>query len=318
MRHVVFAALALVLVAGCGRDRNRWTEADSQAAAKAPPPAANATAGGDVTDPRTKRIMLFAPTAVGPLTAVFPEARLDFPHRMAEKVDVLMPEYDARVGEVLPDSGAPRWNEGRVPATAGVHVVILTRILDLRLDKGQPGVVARPDRVEAIVEVTALNVDGKQVWHKRAAAMVDAPTSPKTITAASRPESRAAYDALDAGLGALRGWLATQSDLVASPTRASEDPTPADALVEVEIDSDPPRADVLIDGVYRGTTPQKLKLPARALTVRIERQGHQPWERQITAQAGMRIQPALQPLAAATAPGEPAPAPTSTAAPAAP
>jgi hypothetical protein len=316
MRRTLPAFLAIVCLAGCGRAGNRWDEADASATGATPAGAAPAAAtdGASIDDRHAARIMLFAPVEVGPLAAIYPEARLDFAHRMAEKVDVLMREYDARVGESLPDSGAARWDEGRLPATGGVHVVVLARILDLRLHKGQPGVVARPDQVEAFVEVRAVNVEGKTVWRKRAGAAVDAPTSPKTITAAARPESRAAYDALDAGLGALRGWLATQPDLSDRPQRAWEDtaPSAAAALIEVEIDSDPGRADVLIDGIYRGTTPQKLKLPPHALKVRIERQGFLPWEREVTPQAGMTIQPALQPVAAPASsapPAVPAPVP---------
>ena len=319
MRPAIAVVLALSCVVGCGKDRNRWTEADAKAAEATPPPATTATDGGAVTAKVADRIMLFAPTEIGPLAAIYPEARLDFPHDMAEKVDVLMREYDGRVGELLPESGAPRWDESRVPATAGVHVVVLSRILELRLHKGQPGVAARPDRIEAIVEVRALNVDGKTVWRKRAGAEAEVPTSPKTITAAARPESRASYDALDAGLGALRGWLATQSDLVDRPTRASEEVVPAAAaLIEVEIDSDPAHADIFIDGVFRGSTPQKLKLPPRTLHVRIERKGYTTWEQpQVKPEPGMRIQPALQPVAAP--PAAPAPAaPPAAEAPAAP
>jgi len=325
MRSALAVIVTVFCLVGCTHDRNRWTEANAKAAEATPPPATSATDGAAVTGTRTEadRIMLFAPTEIGPLAAIYPEARLDFPHSMAEKVDVLMREYDGRVGESLPDSGAPRWDEGRVASTAGVHVVVLSRILELRLHKGQPGVAARPDRVEAIVEVRALNVAGETVWRKRAGADAEVPTSPKTITAAARPESRAAYDALDAGLGALRGWLATQSDLVARPPRASDEVIPAAAaLVEVEIDSEPAHADVFIDGVFRGSTPQKLKLPPRMLSVRIERKGYTTWEQpQVKPEAGMRIQPALQPIAApapAPVPASEAVAPPAAEAPAAP
>ena len=317
MRSALPVVLALSCLAGCSQERNRWTEAEAKAAEAAPQPAASATDGGGVNDKSAKRIMLFAPTDIGPLVAIYPAARLDFPHSMAQKVDVLMRESDGRVGELLPDSGAPRWDEGRVPATAGVHVVVLSRILELRVKKGQPGVTSRPDRVEAIVEVRALNVDGKTVWRKRAGAEADVPTSPKTLTASARPESRAAYDALDAGLGALRSWLATQSDLVARPASATDESAPAAAaLIEVEIDSEPARADIFIDGVFRGNTPQKLRLPPRPLAVRIERKGYVTWEQpQVKPEPGMRIQPALQPIAVPAAPAAPVAPPAAETAP---
>jgi hypothetical protein len=48
------------------------------------------------------------------------------------------------------------------------------------------------------------------------------------------------------------------------------------------------------------------------LAVRIERQGYQPWQRQLAPVLGMRIQPALEPVPGAhppeSTPAQPAPA----------
>jgi len=73
-----------------------------------------------------------------------------------------------------------------------------------------------------------------------------------------------------------------------------EGPAPtAEQLIEVEIASDPPGADVLIDGIFRGNTPCTLKLPARRLPIRLERPGYTPWERVTIPDPGMKIRPAL-------------------------
>ncbi len=63
--------------------------------------------------------------------------------------------------------------------------------------------------------------------------------------------------------------------------------------VSVLIESEPSGADVLIDGNLVGTTPAQVRLPAKALTLRLERQGFQPWERQFTPTAELKLKPVL-------------------------
>ena len=112
--------------------------------------------------------------------------------------------------------------------------------------------------------------------------------------AAAKPESRATWDACSVGLKSLFTWLEARPDLVATPHRASSDAPPG-TLVEVVVNSLPPNADILIDGELKGTTPRTLSLPARALTLRLERQGHRPYSRTFTPSAGLEIAPALEP-----------------------
>ena len=73
-------------------------------------------------------------------------------------------------------------------------------------------------------------------------------------------------------------------------------------LIDVAFDSDPSKADILIDGAFRGTTPQVLPLPGKEVTVSIERQGYQPWTRKLMPATGMKIQPALVALPPAAKP----------------
>lgn len=295
-RLLVLVALILA-AAGCTREKQRYDGATAPVDAKPVDP----------TSPdalRAKRIVLFAPVAIGPLAEVYPAARLDYAFALADRVDLVMHGYDGRVGEVLPDADAARWNEGRVPATAGANVVVLAQVVGLSMQKGAIGVGNRPDFHEAVVELRALDVNGALIYRKRAIGQADAVKTPKVVSPDGRPESRAVWDALDIALGDFRAYLSARNELASQPTRLNE--LPPGELVSVTIDSEPNKADVLIDGAFKGTTPLAIKLPPREVTVRIERQGFQPWMRAVTPSADMTIQPVLAP-AAAPAPAAPAP-----------
>ncbi len=307
LRHRFAMTLVLsasVAFAGCRLERNRWQESEPT-----PAPATGAAAPAPVRapgiDPEAglKRVVLFAPVDIGPIAELYPAARLDFPHEMANRLDLLVRDADGRVGELLPSSEDQRWDHGRVPATYGSHLVVLTRVLSLKQVHGSGGTGGQGDRVVAYAEIRAFDADGKLVFTKKASGEARMAQSPKTLSDSAKPESRAAWDAIDHAFAVLRRFVEERQDLPGAPSRASGDPLPAAApLVAVVIDTDPVRADILIDGVYRGTTPQTIPLPTRPLKVRLERQGYQIWEREVTPCAGMRIQPALDPIAGAAAP----------------
>jgi hypothetical protein len=284
MLRITAVVVLVAALAACTRTDNRWTAAD-EGGAKTETAAQPATG---------TRIVLFAPTSVGPLETVYPEARLDFPHDMAQRVDLLVREADGRVGEHLPDSAANEWSKGRVAATAGAHVVVLTTIQDLKTERGAPDVHGAADRVIATIELQALDVNGMTIFARKASGEADVPMSPKLQSPSSRPESRAAWRALSSALAALRTYLDEQRSLVNAPRRGSQDAPVGTMMVEFVIDSRPSNADVLIDGQYRGTTPQRVRLPNKPITIRIERQGFQPWERQLTPNADLRIEPVLE------------------------
>jgi len=299
LRLISVIAICLTVLA-CSRERNQWQEPADQPGPAAATPAPTVNEKGE-------RIVLFAPLDPGPLTAIFPEARLDFPYRAAERVDLLLRGHDGRVGETLPDSFAPRWDQGRVAATAGAHVVVLSRVLDLKRHKGSSGTPPIPDSVEALVELRVLDVNGRAIYHKRMQGRSDVATSPKLAAAAAAPESRAAWDALDAGLGSLRTFLAAQNDLSNAPTPATEMNPAALVLVPVVFDVAPAGAEIHVDGIFRGHAPLTLHLPVRELTIRIGLTGHIPWERTLTPADGMKIQPILT-VEGGAAPAEEAPA----------
>lgn len=283
----------LLASAGCMQARQRY---DGTVKSDAPVTAAPTTA----EEFRQQRIVLFAPTSLGPLAAIYPAARLEFPFAMADRVDLLMKGHDGRVGEALPDSDAARWSAGRVPATAGAHVVVLTQVLTLERIRGGTGLGSRPDRMNAVVELRALDVNGVVIYRKRALGQADVARMPKVVSEDGRPESRAAWEALTTALSDFRTFLSALNELANQPVRLNQQP--AESAVPVIVDSDPAQADVLIDGAFRGTTPLTLMLPAREVRVRIERQGFLPWERMLVPSIDMRIQPALVPVPAAEQP----------------
>ncbi|HYE05371.1 MAG TPA: PEGA domain-containing protein [Planctomycetota bacterium] len=277
MSASAIAMTALVMTSACTRASNRWEEPAAGAAAAAPAP----DAGED-------RIVLFAPVAIGALAAHHPDARLDFAHDMAGRMDLLLRDHDGRVAEALPDSDHAAW-QARVPTTAGAHVVVLTRISALEHLPAGAGSAAR---VRAVVAMRALDVDGNEIWAKKASGMAAVGSSPKLMSASAKPESRAAWDACSVGLKSLFAWLEARPDLAATPHRASTD-VPPGTVVDVVINSQPPNADILIDGELKGTTPRTLPLPARPVTLRLERQGHRVYTRTFTPSAGLEIAPAL-------------------------
>lgn len=297
----------LLVLAACTRERNRWQPPAEPAAGT---PVAAEPAPVPLVEKNGDRIVLFAPLAIGPLAEGFPDAKLEFPYEMAKRVDLLMRGFDGRVGETLPVSFAARWDEGRVPATGGCAVVVLSRVNSITMIKGSSGTPPVPDRYDAEVEMRVLNVDGKAIYHKRAIGSYEQVPSPKLAAAGSRPESRAAWDALDAGLANIRTFIAAQNELATEATSATT--VPPAALLDVTIDAAPTGAEIYVDGAFRGHAPLTLQLPARALRIRIILDGYEVWEKSVMPEAGMRIQPVLKAIPAApvssVAPAAPVPA----------
>ena len=278
---VLLSLISLAGVTGCMRDTNRWTEQD--AAAK--PAAVTVDQAGGNT-----RIVLFPPVALGALASIYPDARLEFAHDMANRIDLLGKDADGRVGESLPESGSTDWDQGRVAAAGGAHLVVLTKVMELRRIDGAPDVHGVIDRQIAVIEVRAIDIDGRVVLNRQVKGEAPVARSGKFIGPGNEPESLATWQALSTACGLINTYLAEHQDLRSVPKQ--EVPN-AINLIDVAFDSDPSEADILIDGAFRGTTPQVLPLPGKEVTVSIERQGYQPWTRTLTPVTGMKIQPAL-------------------------
>lgn len=65
-------------------------------------------------------------------------------------------------------------------------------------------------------------------------------------------------------------------------------------LVTIHVASNPPGADIMIDGVFHGNTPVDVKVSEGQHELALERQGYQPWERTIKAFDDMKVSPAME------------------------
>jgi PEGA domain len=296
-RHsLVLFALAALLAATSACNRGQKTEWEQRKPE-------------DLAQDIDKRTVLFAPVAIGRVAEVHPEARDEFATNMARHVNTLVTDAHAWASVAIPPSDAAVWEQGPVGSAAGAHLVILTEVQDI---VEQPGGPIAPGTVTASVRLRAINAAGQEVWRKNnLLGSASTESSPKFMHAGSHPISKAAWEASKKGIWDLRGWLNSLS----SPGPVS--PTPADPnlapTLSVLVTSIPEGADILIDGVFRGNTPQTVPMPMQEVEVRIQRTGYQPWVRRLTATPEMKIQPALMPDDAPAAvpaePVEPAPAP---------
>lgn len=64
--------------------------------------------------------------------------------------------------------------------------------------------------------------------------------------------------------------------------------------VNIAVGSSPAGADIIVDNDFMGNTPATITLDKGRHTVRIERQGYQPWKRGINAYEGLKIDPTLE------------------------
>jgi hypothetical protein len=280
VRGLASAGFALLVLGagGCLREKeNHWDPAAT--------PAATTATGAAVANPPPgvgdKRIVLFAPLATGPLTDVYPDARLDYANSCANRVHFLSHDADGKVGDTLPAADAVEWTKGPLPGAAGAWMVVLVTVLDVKTGIG-PITPMEPDgEARAVVEVKGLDANGAVVFCKKGLGRASGTQSVKLMSPASKPASLATWDATSNALGALIHYIDNAQDL------------PAVSGYEITIDSDPHPADILIDGTYRNATPWTVNLPPTSITVRIERPGYQPWQRQIVPAKGMRIQPVL-------------------------
>lgn len=278
----------------CTRESNKWKE--EEAAAAKPEAVTVEQAGGD------ERVVLFAPLALGALAPIYPEGRTELPHKMANYIDLLAKDADGRVGESLPESGAKEWDSGRVAAMRGAHLVVLTRVVDLRREAGQADVQGPTERQIAVVDLRVVDIDGRMVLSRQIKGESPVQKRAKFTGPINEPESLATWQALSTGAGLVKDYLSEHRELRSVPKQ--EVPNAINA-VEIAIDSEPAKADILIDGAFRGTTPQVIPLPpGKEITVTLERQGFQPWSRRLVPVQGMKIQPALVPVAAPAAEGK--------------
>jgi len=232
--------------------------------------------------------IFFAPVALGPLAGINPAARTGFTSDLAARLVWKDAQVDGLAPANLPDSDAQEWKDGSVPAASDASLVVLTTVLAIDAK-------STPDTVQATVEMKALDPSGATIFDKKALGHAPA-TSDQGIASAKPPASAAAWDACTTLVGA----LATVIEGRATPAAA----TVAAAKVAVEIDSDPSKAAITIDGAAAGTTPSKATLTTGPHTVAIALDGYDTWTRSdVVPSDGMIIQPILHKTGSADAQG---------------
>ena len=166
-----------------------------------------------------------------------------------------------------------------------------------------------------IVVLFALGVVGSWLF-VRSQTSVPAPATAPTAApeATPVPEASAATPVAEATPEAPPTPVAEAS---AAPPAATPPPAAAEATLEVE--STPPGATVLVKGKKRGATPLRLKVPAGAVSLRVEKEGYKPWSQDLKVRAGESRTLRAQLESAATPPptvaATPPPAPPKAAAP---
>lgn len=283
IRIAALAAAALAIAACTPRDANTWHAAEPGGSIR------HEVHTGELVQRRLA--VAFAPVAIGPLRTVWPEARDTFAYDLADRIDVLGKKADAdgyAAGD-LPGSDDQAWTRWPVTAARGADYVALTTITELKVVEGSMTGSGSPVTATALAEMRVLDTHGNVVFQRRGRGDWSGMTSPKLIGPANRPETRVAWLACSNAVGALLEWLEKRNEAVA------DGPAPtAERSVAIEVASDPPGADVLVDGIFRGNTPCTLTLPARPLLMRIERRGYEAWEHRLTPEAGIKIRPALE------------------------
>lgn len=279
MKPTILLASAIVLaLTGCGETRT-WQ------------------AGKPPTVGALDRIVLFAPVEAAKIADVNPGASLGFARDLAARVDLLVEHAVSYVGETLPISSSADWVDGKpVAAARGAHLTVVTEVKELSKDSA----LDADAQVRAKVYMRAFDANGKLIWHKEATGCAQLAPNAKMMGPSATPASKAAWDGSKKCLAGFIQYLGMGDKL---PEK--EDPTLAKGrdvavIVDVLFGSIPPNADITADGVFRGTTSSKemikVPLPVRPITIRIERQGYQVWERSLTPQSGMKIEPALEAL----------------------
>ncbi len=110
-------------------------------------------------------------------------------------------------------------------------------------------------------------------------------------SAAAEVEKTNIYDDLaEKGLAALMGRLAERPPA----PRAAAGPRPS--TIAVSVSSQPPGADILIDGIMRGNTPAEVKLEPGLHALELRRDGYLPWVTSFTPETLNSLCPTLSPL----------------------
>lgn len=258
MRFAPFLLALPVLLIGCTRAENRWSP--------------GATGNGVV--------VLVAPVAAPDLIQAWPAAPTALAHTAATRVDLFGKGLDGFAGEGLPTADDAVWKSPVAQAKGAAVVVLVT------LDAPKRITIGPMARIEVTGTLRVADAVTGQVEFTRAVrGSAEDVVQAKLMGPSHTPHAEACTSAAADAAGQAIDYLTHRPDRPVAP-----------ATVALTLASTPANADVLVDGQLKGTTPCTLQVPTgKAVVLRLERQGHRPWERTLTPSEPLSLSPALEP-----------------------
>jgi PEGA domain/Trypsin-like peptidase domain/Curli production assembly/transport component CsgG len=151
------------------------------------------------------------------------------------------------------------------------------------------GTSARQDIYRMAISLQVIDVDSGRVRFSKTFEVERKQTYPKATSAPSRPVNR-----ISELLSALLDQA--QKDLTSALMQVAAGLGAAGQFVQVPVTSRPAGADVILNGVYMGSTPLNLQLTLDSHEIAIELPGYQPWRRRVKVNPGMTIEVNLAPM----------------------
>lgn len=205
-----------------------------------------------------------------------------------QRIDAMLLESDFGAYSGLVDGNTAAKMGNALGATILIQGTVLSVSVETKAFAGY-GIQTERAIVSASIRVRSIDIATGTVI---ASQMV---TGQKAYTASQfggAAESDVAYAVIDAALQRLTTNQKALRALVGEPSAPNQ--------ISVRIEPTPPGCDVLIDGIYRGTAPITVTLPATAqVLVRLERTDLTPWERRLIPEQVPVIAPMLVPAAPA-------------------
>ena len=280
MQRSLLVGLCLLLFTACERDRV-WIDPTTS----------------DEEDPNKVsqmegRLILLAPAAMDAIKQYYEKASRGYAKQVINWLDGRVGSTSFLYAPSLPSADDARWGKDTVAAAAGSNLVVLVILKSLEEVAGVNAPGGPRTDLKATVQVRVIDASGNEVWTKTHHAQVENSMSPKFRSGPGSSAGRAVWNANKKCISALKDWFDAKSD---TETFGKKDEQVESQLgqVKVRITSTPVGADVLVDGQFKGNTPLDLYLPLKEVDIKIERGGHESWQRKLTPSAGLEIKPIL-------------------------
>jgi hypothetical protein len=209
-----------------------------------------------------------------------------------QRIDAMLLESDFGAYSGLVDGSTA----AKVGANLGATVIVQGTVLSVSVEtKAFSGYGIQTERaiVTATVRVRSIDIASGTVIGSQLVSGQKAYTASQFGGAA---QSDVAYAVIEAALQRLTGDQNALRTLLGTPAVTG-------VLTALRIEPTPPGCDVLIDGVYRGTTPVTVSLPAgAAVLIRLEKPGLIPWERRVVPGQVPVVAAHLVPVSSSPAP----------------